>query len=371
LPYFCGLFNKRTFAVNFIMQGLQTTRANVSRLPEIDFDHLPFGSMFADHMFVCDYRDGKWCDSRILPYQPLALSPATSALHYGQSIFEGLKAFRQINGQSVVFRPEDNHKRMNRSAERLCMPAIGKEFFMDGLMELLRTDEAWIPRPRGFSLYVRPFMFATDEYVGIRPSENYSFIIFCCLVGRYYQSAIHVKVSDDYVRAFPRGTGYAKVAGNYAAGMMPLKLAQQQGFDQLVWLDGREMKYVEESGTMNLFFQFDQTLVTPIADGTILEGITRDSVIRMAKDAGFKVEVRKISIEEVFEAYNHGRLRDMFGTGTAATIAPISSVTYKGFCMELRPTGEREMSLYLSKHLEQIRTGEIADPYGWNVPVMP
>ncbi len=353
------------------MQGLHTTRIEGSRLPQIDFDNLPFGSTFADHMFVCDYRDGKWCDPRILPYQSLSLSPATSALHYGQSIFEGLKAFRQNSGRSVVFRPEDNHKRMNKSAERLCMPAIGKEFFMDGLMELLRIDEAWIPKPQGFSLYVRPFMFATDEYVGIRPSENYRFVIFCCPVGRYYQSAIHVKVSDDYVRAFPRGTGYAKVAGNYAAGMMPLKMARQQGFDQLVWLDGREMKYVEESGTMNLFFQIDQTLVTPIADGTILEGITRDSVIRMAKDAGYKVEVRKISIEEVFEAYNHGRLLDMFGTGTAATVAPISSVTYKGFRMELRPTQEREISQYLGKQLEQIRTGEIADPYGWNVPVMP
>jgi branched-chain amino acid aminotransferase len=348
-----------------MLSNIKITRRSESLLSQVDWDNIPFGKVFSDHMFIADYKDGKWCDPRILPYEPIAMSPAISALHYGQSIFEGLKAYRDPQGAPLLFRPDANHKRMNKSAERLCMPAISKEFFTGGLLALLKVDEQWIPTKPGYSLYIRPFMFATDEYVGIRPSESYRFIIFTCPVGAYYNAPLNVKVSDNYVRAFPRGTGYAKVAGNYAAGMLPLKFARQEGFDQLVWLDGKEMKYVEESGTMNLFFQIGDTLVTPIAEGTILEGITRDSILKLAKEAGLKVEVRKLSIEEVFEAYNKGKLHDAFGTGTAATIAPIQTITYKGFKMQLPVLESRHTSILLRNALDDIRTGAVTDKHGW------
>ena len=348
-----------------MLSNIKINRISQSNISNVDFDNIPFGKVFSDHMFIADYRDDKWCDPRIVPYEPIAMSPAISALHYGQSIFEGMKAYRDPAGKPLLFRPEDNHKRMNKSADRLCMPQITEDLFMNGLLELLKVDEQWIPNKDGYALYIRPFMFAIDEYVGIRPSESYRFIIFTCPVGSYYTAPLNVKVSEDYVRAFPRGTGFAKVAGNYAAGMLPLKTARQEGFDQLVWLDGKKMKYVEESGTMNLFFQIGDTLVTPIADGTILEGITRDSVLKLAKDLGIKLEVRKLSIEEVFEAYKEGKLKDAFGTGTAATIAPIQTITYKGIRMTLPPLEDRGISQKLHHALDAIRTGKSNDAHGW------
>lgn len=350
-----------------MLSNIKITHTTSSHFEQVDWENIPFGKVFSDHMFIADFRDGKWSDPRIVPYEPIPMSPAISALHYGQAIFEGLKAYRDPQGKPLLFRPEANHKRMNKSAERLCMPAISKEFFLGGLLALLKVDEKWIPNKAGYSLYIRPFMFAIDEYVGIRPSESYRFIIFTCPVGSYYNAPLNVKVSDNYVRAFPRGTGYAKVAGNYAAGMLPLKFARQEGFDQLVWLDGKEMKYVEESGTMNLFFQIGDHLVTPVAEGTILEGITRDSVLKLAKGLNIKVEVRKVSIEEVFEAYNKGKLHDAFGTGTAATIAPIQTITYKGFKMVLPPVEGRVMSKKIHEALDAIRTGVVADENGWVV----
>ncbi len=350
-----------------MLPNLKIQKIAKSHIGEVDFNNIPFGKVFSDHMFMADYIDGKWTQPRIVPYEPIPLSPAISALHYGQSIFEGLKAYRDQNGHPQVFRPEANYKRMNKSAERLCMPPISKEFFLGGLMELLEVDQQWIPTKPDNSLYIRPFMFAIDEYVGIRPSERYRFIIFCCPVGAYYTAPLKVKVSDHFVRAFPRGTGYAKVAGNYAAGMLPLKFARQEGYDQLVWLDGKEMKYVEESGTMNLFFQIGDTLITPAAEGTILEGITRDSMLKLAKEAGYKVEVRKISIEEVFEAYNKGKLKDAFGTGTAATIAHIHTMNYKGFDMVLPAVETRHISNELRRQLDDIKTGRVADKFGWMV----
>lgn len=341
----------------------------LSRLGQVDFENIPFGKVFADHMLIADYVNGKWGDVRIVPYEPIGMSPAISALHYGQSIFEGLKAYRDQSGNPQLFRPEANFKRMNKSAERLCMPAITKEIFIDGMKSLIQLDQAWIPTKADSSLYIRPFMFATDEYVGIRPSENYRFIIFCCPVGSYYSAPLKIKVSDQYVRAFPRGTGYAKVAGNYAAGMMPLKYARAEGFDQLLWLDGQNLKYVEESGTMNLFFVINNKLITPIAEGTILEGITRDSVLKLANDMQLKTEVRKISIEEVFEAYNKGVLQEAFGTGTAATIAPILHINYKGFDMKLPPIDQRPVSKAIGDQLDGIKTSRLPDMHGWMVKI--
>jgi len=342
-----------------------TTRIENSRLPQVDFDHLPFGKVFADHMFVAEFQDGQWQNARIVPYGEIPTNPAISALHYGQSIFEGLKAYRDQKGKVQVFRPYDNMSRMIRSAGRLCMPAITEEIFIGGLKALLELDQEWVPRQPGYSLYIRPFMYAIDEYVGIRPSDSYRFIIFNCPVGNYYTAPLHVKVSDRYVRAFPMGTGFAKVAGNYAAGMLPLKHAREAGYDQLVWLDGKEMKYIEESGTMNLFFQIGDTLVTPIADGTILEGITRDSILGLAIEAGLPVEVRKISIDEVVAAYDRNELKDAFGTGTAATVAQISSITVQDRRLELPALEARTYSNMLGRMLDDIKTSKIQDTRGW------
>jgi branched-chain amino acid aminotransferase len=341
------------------------THIEKSSLPQVDFDNLPFGKVFADHMFVAEYRDGHWQNARILPYGEIPTNPAISALHYGQSIFEGLKAYRDQQGNIRIFRPYDNMSRMIRSASRLCMPAVTEEIFIGGLKALLELDQEWVPRKAGYSLYMRPFMYAIDEYVGIRPSDSYRFIIFNCPVGNYYTAPLNVKVSDRYVRAFPMGTGFAKVAGNYAAGMLPLKHARKAGYDQLVWLDGKEMKYIEESGTMNLFFQVGNTLVTPIADGTILEGITRDSILGLAIEAGLPVEVRKISIDEVVAAYDRNELNDAFGTGTAASVAQISSITVQERRLELPPLESRIYSNSLGRMLDDIKTGKTQDTRGW------
>lgn len=350
-----------------MLSNIKVTHTTKSHFDQVDWDNIPFGKVFSDHMFIADFVGGEWTDPRIVPYEPIAMSPAISALHYGQSIFEGMKAYRDAVGNALLFRPEANHRRMNKSAERMCMPTLSEDLFMGGLLALLKLDEKWIPKKPGYSLYIRPFMFATDEYVGIRPSESYRFIIFTCPVGAYYNAPLNVKVSEEFVRAFPGGTGFAKAAGNYAAGMLALKAARQAGYDQMVWLDGKEMKYVEESGTMNLFFQIGDSLVTPLTGGTILEGITRDSVIKLAKDLGIKVDVRKISIEEVFEAYKEGKLLDAFGTGTAATIAPIQTITYKGHRMELPAVEGRQMSNRIHETLNAIRTGAATDTYGWMV----
>lgn len=340
-----------------------------SNINTVDFSNIPFGKVFSDHMLIADYDGNQWTDVRIVPYEPIPMSPAISALHYGQSIFEGLKAYRNQNGEAQVFRPDANCIRMNKSAERLCMPPVTKELFIEGIKALVAIDENWIPNDPNYSLYIRPFMFATDEYVGIRPSDHYRFIIFTCPVGAYYNAPLNVKVSDNYVRAFPKGTGYAKVAGNYAAGMLPLKLAREEGFDQLIWLDGHNLKFVEESGTMNLFFVINNKLVTPVADGTILEGITRDSVITLAKEHNIATDIRKISIEEVFEAYNKGQLQDAFGTGTAATIAPIQTINYKGFTMSLPDIASRTISNNLRTWLDEIKTGKVEDTHNWMVKI--
>jgi branched-chain amino acid aminotransferase len=342
-------------------------RVAKSHITEVDFDNIPFGKIFSDHMFVADFDGEKWGDLRISPYGPMELSPAISALHYGQAIFEGLKAYRNQAGEPVIFRPRSNWNRMNKSAQRLCMPAMPEEIFIEGLKALVRLDEAWVPQKEDYSLYIRPFMFAMDEYVGVRPSETYRFVIFTCPVGPYYSAPVKVRVSDAYVRAFPRGTGYAKSAGNYAAAMLPQKLAKQEGYDQLIWLDGEHLKYVEESGTMNLFFVLDNVLITPVADGTILEGITRDSILKLARDLGISADVRKIEIEEIRQAHIEGRLQDAFGTGTAATIAHIAAINYNddGGDRELPPVTEREISNRLREALDAVKTGKSEDIHHW------
>jgi branched-chain amino acid aminotransferase len=320
-------------------------------------------------MFRVDFENGKWQHAQVLPYGPIDIAPSLSALHYGQSIFEGMKAFKDQSGNPQLFRPLDNWKRMNQSARRMAMPEIPEDVFMEGLKELVKTDADWIPTKEGSALYLRPFMFATDDFVGVRPSKNFTFIIFACPVNSYYPKPIRVLVEEKYVRAFHGGVGAAKVSGNYGISMLPTLEAQQKGFDQLIWTDGKEHAFVEESGTTNLFFVVGNTVLTPNLDGTILQGITRDSCLTILRDRGYKVEERPVSINEIVEAYNAGELKDAFGTGTAALIAKISAFNFRGQEYTLPPVEEREVSNMLYQAMEEIRTSQIEDKFNWVVKV--
>lgn len=336
-----------------------------SRLKDVDLDNIPFGKLFSDHMLNCEYKDGKWSDIQIESYKPILLSPATSAIHYGQSVFEGLKAYKHSNGDAYIFRPYDNFRRLNQSAERMCMPALPEEIFIDGLKELIRLDKDWIPTSEGSALYIRPFIFATDEFLGIKPSDNYKYMVFTCPVGAYYPEPISVKIETKYVRAFKGGAGYAKAAGNYGAALYPAYLQQQKGYRQLIWTDGVEFSSIQESGTMNIFFVIDGKVITPIADGTILEGITRNSVIQILKDHGVEVEERKITVDEVLQSHSKGILEEVFGTGTAATIAHIIKIGHDNGDIELPPMEERKISNLVYDQLEGIKFGKYPDKYNW------
>ncbi len=351
-------------------------RTDKSRLSQVDFHNLPFGKVFSDHMFVAEYRNGKWQNFRIEPYRTLQFTPAMIALHYGQIIFEGMKAFRTVDGKPVLFRPEKNIQRMKRSAERMAMPPFPEDLFLAALKELVWLDREWIPPQEDSALYIRPMMFATDEYIGVRPSETYWFIIFTCPVGPYYPEPVRVLIEREYVRAFPGGTGDAKAGGNYGASLMPARRAQQKGYHQLLWTDGHEHRWVEEIGTMNVFFVIDGEVVTPPLTGTILPGVTRDSVITLCREEGIPVAERPIAIEELFAAYEEGKLQDAFGTGTAATITPIAEIAMEredGTVARilLPPVQERTLSARLKQRLEAIRRGLAPDPFGWVLPAIP
>lgn len=351
-------------------QKIAIQRNSDSRLPSTDLSNIKFGRMFSDHMFVMDHEDGAWHRPRIVPYANLSMSPASAVLHYGQSIFEGLKAYRRSDGSVALFRPKANIARMNRSAHRMCMPFVPEDIFLEALIELVKQDSDWIPEGEDAALYIRPFLFAADEYIGIRPSDTYRFMIFTCPVRGYYAEPVRVKIEMEYSRAFPGGTGNAKCAGNYAGALYPAKLAQDQGFHQLVWTDGLEHKYIEESGTMNIFFRIDDTLVTPAKSGTILEGVTRDSLLRIARAQGLAVEERPVTVEEVVAAARVGRLKEAFGAGTAATVAHIESIAFGDEVFTLPPLAERTYANGLAQRLDDIRRGHCEDPYDWMVPVM-
>ncbi len=334
-----------------------------SRIEEVDFNNIDFAKVYSDHMFISQYRNEDWGNHHILPYGNLSISPANPTIHYGQSIFEGMKAYRSPQGEILLFRPLDNFRRLNISAERMCMPHLPEEVFMEGLRELISLDRDWVPDVGGTSLYIRPYMFSADEYIGIRPSENFDFMIISCPVGMYYTKPVRVKIETHYTRAAAGGTGYAKAGGNYGGSLYPAKLGQEQGYDQLIWTDAKEHKYIEESGTMNVMFLIDDVLVTAPAGDTILDGITRDSVITLAKDWGMKVEERKVSVEEVIDAAKSGRLQEAFGAGTAATIANIVTIGYNGVDYDL--PDNREFSSKVLTTLDDIRTGRSEDKFGW------
>lgn len=351
---------------------LETTQASIpvtqvaeSGIHQVDFDNIPFGRVFADHMLVADYEDGEWQTPRIEPFANLSLSPACLVFHYGQEIFEGMKAYKDAQSNVVMFRPHENYLRFNRSAVRMCMPEVPEPIFMDGLRRLLEVDRDWVPEQEGSSLYLRPFMIATDEFLGVKPSTRYKFMVFTCPVNAYYPEPIKLKIEQHFTRAAPGGIGYAKAGANYGAALYPASLAQQEGYHQLIWTDAEHHEYIEESGTMNLFFVIDGTVYTADLDGRILAGITRDSALRLLRDNNYNVEERKLTVTELLEAYRTGKLTEVFGTGTAATIAFVRSVGYEDLEMELPPVEDRPVSNFLKDKLEKIKRGEELDPYGW------
>ena len=347
------------------IQNIKVTKAEPSRISTVDFTQLPFGKYFTDHMLVADFAEGQWQQPEIVPYGPICFDPSLAAIHYGQSIFEGIKAFRMEDGRAAIFRPTENHLRFNRSALRMEMPPVPEEIFIGGMKKLLDIDQQWIPKDYDHAMYIRPFMFATDHALGVAPSSKYKFLIICSPVGPYYAAPMKIYVEEKFVRAVPGGVGYAKTAGNYAAALHPTVVAKQKGYDQVLWTDAFEHKYVQECGTMNVFFILGDKAVTPdLSSGTILEGITRDSVIKVLEDMGKTVEQRPISVDELVEAYKVGLLTEAFGAGTAATISKIEELRYKDFVMKFNPQ-LMPMADMIKNTLTEIKEGLVKDTRGW------
>jgi len=342
------------------------TRIEKSRINQFDPDNIQFGKLYSDHMLVCNYENGIWQQVEVVPFHNFSFSPATTFIHYGQAIFEGIKAYKDNNGNPIIFRPDENWRRMNVSALRMDMPEIPEEIFMEGMRELIKIDSAWVPSTESASLYIRPFMVATEEFIGVRPSEKYMFSIITSPAGPYYSKPMSIYVQDKYVRAFAGGTGYIKAAGNYGMSMYPAHQVKNMGYNEILLTDGIEHKYVQEIGTMNVFFIIGNTVLTPdIEHDTILPGITRESVISLLREKGMKVEERQISIDEIEEAYKAGQLKEAFGTGTAASITMIARLTYKDHEMTLRDPETWETVAWLKKELADIRHCRKEDTHGW------
>lgn len=345
-----------------------TTTKN-SRLEGIDFSNLAFGRSFSDHMFVVDYAEKQWVNPRIVPFESFMIHPSAMALHYGQAIFEGMKASKNKDGKACLFRPELHARRINASARRMSMPEFPEELFLEGLQQLVALDSGWIPPQEGSALYIRPFMFATDGSFGVRPSDRYTFMIFTGPVGPYYAEPVKLKAETHFVRAVPGGTGEAKAAGNYAGALLPTELAKQEGFDQVMWLDGHEFRYVQEVGTMNIFFVIDGKVVTPATDGAILKGITRATILEILREKGIPVEERKLDIHELIAAHEQGTLQEAWGAGTAAVIAPIASITYQGQLIPLPSADKFAIGNAMKDTINGLRSGRVADTHNWVVVV--
>lgn len=353
------------FVPHFLSMKFPVTPIAESRLSEIDFGHLPFGKIFSDHMFVADYDGKNWVNPRIIPFAPISLSPAAAVLHYGQAIFEGMKVYRSDKDDLLFFRPEENYKRMQQSAIRLCMPPVPEHIFMDGLKQLISLDANWVPKGDGNSLYVRPVLFATDPVLGVKPSETYSFIIMTSPTAAYYTDPLKVVIEKTYSRASRSGTGFAKAAGNYAGALYPTQLAQQKGYNQVIWTDAATNTKVEESGTMNLMFVINGVLITPSLSPSKLAGITRDSVIELARHWGMLVQERDVSVSEIIGAFKAGTLQEAFGTGTAANIAHISVIGHEGEDFSVPESDIESFSNRALRFLTDLKAGRAADPFGW------
>ncbi len=349
---------------NTVAPAVRINRVAKSRVQEVNFATVPFSTVFSDHMFTAECRDGSWDDGAIHPYGPIRVPPSISALHYGISVFEGLKAHKSAEGRPLLFRPQENARRFQRSAVRLALPPVPESLFLEGLRELVRLDEAWVPPADIGALYIRPILFSTDSSIRVKPADRCQFIIFTFPFSAYFSAPVDVLVSERYVRAFPGGTGDTKPAGNYAAGLLADQEARQAGFTSVMWLDAQERRYVEECGVMNVFFVVREEILTPPLGGTILPGITRDSVITLLRDKGYRVREEPVAIDQLFKSYARGELRECFGTGTAATISHIRRIRYKNETLELTIQPDN-VGTRIKGDLLAVMTGRGPDVHGW------
>ena len=354
--------------MNSTTQKIVVEKTKVSKIDQIDFDNLPFGSVFSDHMLVCDFKNGAWKTPKIVPYQPITLDPSSKIFHYGQSIFEGMKAYKDTGDNIWLFRPLDNHKRLNISAKRMAIPELPEEYFIEGLTTLLQLDKKWIPRSDGSSLYIRPFMFASGNGFHASPADEYKFIIACAPSGPYFSGNVKVLIEETYSRSANGGVGYAKAGGNYAGQFYPTQLAIEKGYDQVIWTDDNTHEYIEEAGAMNIFIRINDTLITGPTSDRILDGITRKSILEIAEDEGIPTEVRKITVKEVVKAAKNETLKEMFGAGTAAVISPISTFGYKDMDYDL-PELTNNYASRLKKRITDIQYNRAEDKFGWRFGV--
>jgi|GEM_PF-8461 len=369
IPLEQGIYKRANIKMQRTMYTIPIQKTTHSRLLETDFDHLVFGETVSDHMLSSDYRNGAWSDPQIVPYADLSLPPSLMGLHYGQIVWEGMKAFRQANGRVAIFRIDRHALRLNRSFQRMAMPQMPAEYFEACIRTLVALDADWVPASPGSALYIRPIVFASDARFGMRISENYRFVVFTGPVPPYYAKPLRVKVEERFVRAAPGGTGAAKCAGNYGGSLYPTQLAREAGFDQVIWTDGSPELYLEESGTMNVMFLLDGIIVTPPVSDTILDGITRDSILTLAADMGYATEQRRISALELVDAHQAGKLQEAFGVGTAAVTAPIELVQVREHALQLAPVTADSFALRVKQRLEGIRSGTEPDVHGWNTVV--
>tara|TARA_B100001113_G_scaffold64108_1_gene49116 strand:- start:837 stop:1892 length:1056 start_codon:yes stop_codon:yes gene_type:complete len=347
---------------------IQISRASKSKIDQVDFDNFSFGSVFTDHMFECDYVDGKWQNPKIVPYQSISIEPSASVFHYGQAIFEGMKAYKDSNDEVWLFRPKENVARFNKSSVRLAIPEFPEELFFDALKKLLTLEKDWVKKDEGSALYVRPFVIGNEFAIQASPSKNYKFMIICAPATPYYVGKVKVLVADKYSRAASGGVGYAKAAGNYAGQFYPTNLAKEKGFQQIIWTDSNEHKYLEEAGTMNVFFRIGDKLVTAPVTDTILDGVTRKSIIQIARDLGIDVDVRRITIDEIKEASRNNELKEIFGTGTAAVVSEISEFEHKDELFIL-PEIDDSYAKKLKERLVSIQTNKCEDPHSWRYKI--
>lgn len=354
--------------MNALMNEIEVNKTKDSKIKSVDFDNLKFGSVFSDHMLVGEFTDGKWQTPKIVPYQPITLDPAAKIFHYGQSIFEGMKAYKDDEGHIWLFRPMDNCRRLNISAKRLAIPELPEEYFIEGLKALLKLDSEWIPQKHGSSLYIRPFIFASGKGFHASPANEYQFIIATAPSGSYFAGEVRVLIEQTYSRSANGGVGFAKAGGNYAGQFFPTQLAIEKGYQQVIWTDDTSHEYIEEAGAMNIFVRIKDTLITAPTSDRILDGITRKSIIELAESEGMSVEVRKISVLEIVDAANKGTLKEMFGAGTAAVISPISGFGYKDEDFEL-PKIENSYAAFLKDRITKIQTNKAEDPFGWRYKV--
>jgi len=349
--------------------AIPVERVSKSNISAVDFNNLGFGNYISDHMLVADYKDGKWHQPTIMPFREIPMTPAILALHYGQSIFEGMKAFKNKKGDINIFRVQRHHQRLLRSLERMCMPAISEEMFIESLSALVATDANWVPDSEGSALYLRPVVFATESRLGVKISDEYKFVVLTSPVGPYFAKPVRVKVEETYVRAAEGGAGFAKCAGNYGGAFYPTQLAKQQGFDQVLWTDAHDHKYIDESGAMNVMFVLNGKLVTPKLTSSILDGVTRNSILTLADDMGMPKEERKISVAEIKEGFEKGTLTEAFGVGTAAVVSTIAIINIGGKDYSLPADSNSSFQQRVKKRLHEIRMGTEPDTHNWNFKV--